>query len=73
MHLLSVSEKMVSDKLTSAHIDLERAILREEHLRNTILRTALDADSMWAFFSKYGKVVRVDRETGRSKVLSLVH
>ena len=26
---------MVSDKLTSAHIDLKRVIPREEHLRNT--------------------------------------
>ena len=59
-----------------AQIDPKRAIPREEHLRNTRyfvggLAPHSTADSMRAFFSKFGGVVdaavMVDRETGRSK------
>ncbi|KAF8267768.1 hypothetical protein EI94DRAFT_1829932 [Lactarius quietus] len=62
-------------------IDPKRAIPREEHLRNTRyfvggLAPHSTADSMRAFFSKYGKVVdatvMVDRETGRSKGFGFV-
>ena len=54
--------KMFSDIRTPTQIDPKRAIPREEHLRNTRyfvggLAPHSTADSMRAFFSKYGKVV----------------
>ena len=64
-----------------AQIDPKRAIPREEHLRNTRyfvggLAPQTTADSMRAFFSKFGTVVdatvMVDRETGRSKGFGFV-
>jgi RNA-binding protein Musashi len=67
--------------LPHAQIDPKRAIPREEHLRNTRyfvggLAPHSTADSMRAFFSKFGKVVdatvMVDRETGRSKGFGFV-
>jgi len=65
----------------STQIDPKRAIPREEHLRNTRyfvggLAPQSTADSMRAFFSKFGTVVdatvMVDRETGRSKGFGFV-
>ena len=64
-----------------AQIDPKRAIPLEELLRNTRyfvggLAPHSTADSMRAFFAKFGKVVdatvMVDRETGRSKGFGLV-
>jgi RNA-binding protein Musashi len=70
-----------SDRSCFGQIDPKRAIPREEHLRNTRyfvggLAPQTTADSMRAFFTKFGKVVdatvMVDRETGRSKGFGFV-
>ncbi|KAH9061948.1 hnRNP A1-gamma isoform [Lactarius vividus] len=78
----SVNAVMIREHfLDGKAIDPKRAIPREEHLRNTRyfvggLAPHSTADSMRAFFSKYGKVVdatvMVDRETGRSKGFGFV-
>ena len=78
---LSISNTKSLTSSCSPQIDPKRAIPREEHLRNTRyfvggLAPHSTADSMRAFFSKYGKVVdatvMVDRETGRSKGFGFV-
>ncbi|KAI0299013.1 hypothetical protein B0F90DRAFT_1730069 [Multifurca ochricompacta] len=78
----SVNAVMVREHfLDGKAIDPKRAIPREEHLRNTRyfvggLAPHTTADSMRAFFTKFGKVVdatvMVDRETGRSKGFGFV-